>query len=135
MRTKALIASVAAMLIAAAYGFGYYSEHRPRRAAENQVAALQQRVTAAEARLRLGALLGQVLTLKELALRQDYGQALERSSQFFNTVRTEMLADVGLQERLNEVLGERDKVTAALAKGDPTVVEILHGIELRLRRA
>jgi len=29
----------------------------------------------------------------------------------------------------------RDGVTAALAKADPAVVEALHGIELRLRRA
>jgi hypothetical protein len=70
-------------------------------------------------------------------MRQNYGQALDLSSPFFDAVRAEATGspDSGLRDGLNEVLAMRDGVTAALAKADPTVIETLHGIELRLRRA
>ena len=70
-------------------------------------------------------------------MRQNYRQALERSTPFFDAVRAETAraADAGLRDGLSEVLALRDAVTAGLAKADPTVVDTLHGIELRLRRA
>ena len=78
-----------------------------------------------------------MLTVKEVTMRQNYGLALEHSSRFFDAVRTEAAAtlDPGLRDGLNEVLGKRDSVTAALAKADASVIGILHAIELRLRRA
>lgn len=137
MRTKGLIAIAAAAVIGGAYWAGYLPERRVRIAVEAEVGALQTRLATAEARVRLGELLGQALTVKEVAMRQNYGQALELSTPFFDAVRAETAraADAGLRDGLNEVLAMRDEVTAALAKADPTVVESLHGIELRLRRA
>jgi hypothetical protein len=75
--------------------------------------------------------------MKEVAMRQNYGQARELSSVFFDAVRAETArsADSGLVDSLNQVLAMRDEVTATLAKADPAVVETLHGIEVRLRRA
>ena len=137
MRTKAVIAIAAVAVFAGGYLTGYWPERRVRIAAEAETAALQSRLAAAEARLRVGALLGQALTLKEVAMRHNYGQALELSPSFFNAVRDEPARSVSgeLSTLLNEVLTMRDAVTAALAKADPSVVEALHRIELRLRRA
>jgi hypothetical protein len=136
MRTKGVIAILAAAVIAGAYLTGYLPERRVRIAAEAEVGALQTRLATAEARVQVGELLGQALTVKEVAMRQNYGQALELSSPFFDAVGTEMArsAGSGLGDGLNQVLAMRDGVTAALAKADSNVVETLHGIELRLRR-
>lgn len=137
MRKTGLIITTAGVVIAGAYLAGYLPESRGRIAAEAEVGELQMRLAAAEGRVRVGELLGQALTLKEVAKRQDYGQALDLSSPFFDAVRAEAARspDSGSRTGLNEVLAMRDAVTAALAKADPTVIETLHGIELRLRRA
>ena len=42
---------------------------------------------------------------------------------------------MGTIHALNDVLGKRDDVTAALATSEPNVTETLHGIEPGLRRA
>lgn len=127
----------AVAVIAAAYLAGYLPENRQRVAATTEAAALQTRLATAEARVRAGELLGQALTLKEIAIRQDYGQALERSSAFFDAVRGEAATtpEPRLREGLAAVLARRDAVTAALAKTEPTAVELIHDIERLLRGA
>jgi len=137
MRTLGLVLSAAAIAVGAAYWAGYAPERRARLAAEAENGTLQVQLTTAESRIRLGELLGRALTLKDVALRQNYGQALELSTPFFDAVRAETasVADAGLRDGLNQVLAMRDAVTAALARADPTVVETLYGIELQLRRA
>jgi hypothetical protein len=132
---KALAVLAAAILVGGAYVAGYVPERRVRIAAEAEAEALRTRLAASEARVRVGELLGRALTLKDVAIRQDYGRALELSSQFFDAVRTESpRSDVGPPDGLNEILSLRDRVTAALAKADPAVVDTLHDVELRLRR-
>jgi hypothetical protein len=70
-------------------------------------------------------------------MRQDYSQALERSSALFDAIRGEAarISEPQLRDGLNGALAMRDSVTARLAKGEPAAVEILHDIELELRRA
>ena len=70
-------------------------------------------------------------------MRQDYGQALAPSSALFDAVRLEASAapDAGLRTGLDAALSRRDTVTAALAKGDPAVIQSLHDVELALRQA
>jgi len=137
MRTKGLIAIVVAVAIAGAYLAGYLSERTTRVAAEEAAATFQSKLAAAEARVRTGELLGQALTLKEVTMRQNYGQALDLSPAFFEAVRAEEAKspEKGLRDGLNEILAKRDAVTAALATADPAVLETLRSIELGLRRA
>ena len=137
MRVKGLLVIAAAAVLAGAYLTGYWPERRVRIASQTEVGALETRLATAEARIRVGEILGRALTLKEVVMRQNYGQGLELSSPFFDAVRVETArpASSELTDGLNEVLAMRDGVTAALAKADPQVVETLHGIELRLRRA
>lgn len=137
MRTRLIGAVAVVVVIAVAYLAGYWPQRRLRLAAETQARELEAKVTAAEARVRTGEFIGRVLAIKELALRQDYGQALERSSALFDAIRRDaaMISDPQLRDGLNGALGMRDGVTARLAKGEPAAVEILHDVEVELRRA
>lgn len=137
MRTRLIGAAVVVIVIAVAYLAGYLPQRRLRLAAETQAGELEARVGAAETRVRIGELLGRALAVKELAIRQDYGQALERSSTFFDAIRREtaMISDTPLRDGLNTALALRDTVTARLAKAEPASVESLHDVELELRRA
>jgi hypothetical protein len=137
MRTKLVIAVAVVVAIGGAYYAGDAAQRTLRRAAEARATALQDRVDAAEARVRVAELLGKALTLKETAVLQNYGQALALSSPFFDAVRAEeMQAPAGpLRDGMTYVLAQRDMVTTGLAKSDPFVVGSLHDIELRLRMA
>lgn len=137
MRAKAITAAVAIGAIAVAYVIGYWPERRARTAAESQVQELQMRLDAAEARLRTGEILGRTLVLKEVAARMNYGQARDMASPLFDALRQEAsrTSDNALKAVLNELLGMRDPVTAALATADPAVVDSIHQMELRLRAA
>ena len=130
-------AAAALVLIAGAYLVGYLPEHSLRTAAESEATALRERLGTAEARVRLGRLLGDALTLKEAAMRQNYGQAQDLSSAFFDRVREEATASAtgDFQSVLNGILSRRDSITASLTRGDPEVAEVLHSMELQLRRA
>jgi hypothetical protein len=137
MRRAGLIAVAAVVLLGAAYLAGYLPERSRRIAAAEQAASLQAAFAGAESRVRVAALLGQAITLKEVAMRQNYGQALELSPRFFDAVRAEALqsADASLRSGLEEISARRDALTAALAKTEPAVVDTLHQIEVRLRVA
>jgi hypothetical protein len=136
VRTKVIWVLAAAVGVGAAYVAGYWPERGQRIAAEGQVEALETNLTLAEAHVRTGALLGRVLTIRELIMRQDYGQALERSSALFDDSRRETTAmpDGQLRDTLTGTLTRRDSVTAGLAKADPGTAAILHDVELELRR-
>ncbi|MBI4265479.1 MAG: hypothetical protein HY657_13995 [Acidobacteria bacterium] len=137
MRAKLILAAVIAAVIAGAYLAGYWSERGPRMEAEAQVEALRTDLAAARAQVRVGQLLGRALTLKETAMSQNYGQALDLSSAFFDEVGREAMAatDAALRDDLAGLVAKRDSVTAALAKGDPAIVNTLSEIEVRLRQA
>jgi hypothetical protein len=94
-------------------------------------------LSTAAARLRSSALLDQVLTLKDVAARQNYGAARELSSAFFDAVRKEaaIVMEDRLRNGLSDILARRDAVTAALANGDPSVTATLYEIERLLRDA
>jgi len=139
MNVKKIAIAVAAALIVlvGVYLAGYWPQSRARATAEEQVRTLDGQLIAAQERLRVAELLGQVLTVKEVAARRNYGQAQELSSTFFDAVRIETMStgDSVLRNALNDVLGRRDVVIAALATSDPAVTEALHELELLLRRA
>ena len=72
-----------------AYLVGYWPEHQGRKALEGQVASLQVELAEAQARVRLGGLLGQILAAEDAVFAQNYGQAQALSSKFFDAVRAE----------------------------------------------
>lgn len=137
MRVKLIGVVVAVVVLIVAYLIGYLPERRQRVAAEARADSLQTTLTLAEARLRGGELLGDLLTVRELVARQDYGQARERSSALFDAIRREAMTTPvpELQTGLNNALAQRDNITAGLAKGEAATATALHTIELDLRRA
>lgn len=137
MPWKRIAAIAAVVLVAGAFLTGYLPEHRLRTAAERDALALRQQLSAAEARVRMGQLLGEALALREVVMRQNYGQARELSSAFFDSVRREAAATPLDEFRsvLDEVLSRRDAVTASLAKADAAILEALRTMEVRMRRA
>ena len=70
-------------------------------------------------------------------MRQNYGQAQELSSSFFNSIRAEATATPlnEFRDVLNGVLSRRDSITSSLTKAEPGVVERLHDVEVRMRGA
>ncbi len=137
MGRKRIVAIVAIVILGAAYLAGYVPERQQRATAQMEIERLQNNLIAAEDRVRSGELLGRLLMVREVTARQDYGQAQELSSAFFDAVRAEVSTthDSQLRDGLNAGLGKRDAVTAALAKADAGAIEILHTIELQLREA
>jgi hypothetical protein len=137
MRKIFLLLVVAAVLLLAAYVAGYWPQRERMSALETEKAALQQRADAAEAKVRAGALLGELLTLKETVQEMNYGQARGLSSPFFDHVRAEAgrTMDGGVKQALESIQTLRDPVTIALTQGDAAALNHLREAERRLRAA
>ena len=136
-RTRMIAIAGGVVVVGAVYLTGYLPQRSQRLAAEAEVRILTERLAASEARGRISALLGRALAVTDAASRQNYGQAQELASAFFDQVRAEaaVTIDAGARDALAEILSRRDAVTASLSKGEPGVVEVLQAIELRLRSA
>ena len=128
---------VVVVLIAAAYVAGFWPQRERIGVLQAENVTLQQRAEAAEARVRAGALLGELLTLKEVVQDLNYGQARGLSSPFFEHVRAEAgrMTDAGLKQALETILATRDPVTVALTQGDAAALTHLRESERRLRQA
>jgi hypothetical protein len=125
------------VLAGLAYLVGYWPEHRRRKALEEQVTSLQAEVVEAQARVRLGVLLGQLLAAEDAVSAQNYGQAQAFSSKLFDAVRAEATrtAPGSLRDTLEKVDRMRDPVTASLTRGDPQALTLLRDAEALLRNA
>ena len=128
---------LAVVALAVAYGAGYWPGSRRAAAVEAEKAQLQQQLQAAEARVRAGQLLGELLALKETVQEMNYGQARSLSSPFFDHVRMEVgrTPDAAVKQALESIQGSRDAVTIALTQGDAAALSHLRAAEGRLRVA
>jgi hypothetical protein len=125
------------VLAGLAYLGGYWPEHQRRLALGGQVGSLQVELAEAQARVRLGGLLGQLLAAEDAVSAQNYGQAQALSSKFFDAVRSEATrtAAGSLRDALEKVGGMRDPVTASLTRGDPQALTLLRDAETLVRNA
>ena len=125
------------VLAGLAYLVGYWPERQRRQALEGQVASLQVQLAEAQARVRLGDLLGQLLAAKDAVSAQNYGQAQALSSKFFDAVRSEATrtAPGTFKDALERVAPMRDPVTASLTRGDPQALTLLQDAETQVRNA
>jgi len=71
------------------------------------------------------------------ATQKNFGLAAETSSQFFGRARemTNQTQDAASKKALEGLLASRDKVTAALAKGDAAAVDELEELFVKTRQA
>ena len=133
---KKYVAISVLVLLAVAFFAGYWPEHQRRVAAEDQVGTLLQQLSDAENRVRLGNLLGQLLTLTDVVSDKNFGQAQGYSTAFFDGLLAESArSQAPFKPALDELLQVRDQVTAGLTRGDPATIDVLQRSLTRLRRA
>ena len=134
---KRYFAALLIVLAGLAYLVGYWPEHQRLRALEGQVTSLQVQLAEAQARVRLGGLLGQLLAAEDAVSAQNYGQAQALSSRFFDAVHAEaaQTAAGSFKDTLEKVGRMRDPVTASLTRGDPQALTLLREAETLVRNA
>jgi len=134
---KRYFAALVIVLAGLAYLAGYWPEHQQRQALEGQVTSLQAQLAEAQARVRLGGLLGQLLAAEDAVSAQNYGQAQALSSAFFDAVHAEATrtAAGSFKDALEKVGRLRDPVTASLTRGDPQALALLRDAEALVRNA
>jgi hypothetical protein len=130
-----LFSAAIVILLAIAYVAGYWPERQRRVALDGEVASLEQRLAATDAHVRLGKVLGELLHVIETIEAMNYGEAQSLASRFFEAARAEAerTSDAAIRAVLQSVLQNRDAVTAALARGDATVLSTFRSMELQLR--
>lgn len=71
------------------------------------------------------------------AAQKNYGLAAQTTSDFFNRVREAAGAtdNAARRQALENLMKDRDSITAALAKGDPAAVQMLQSMYLDARAA
>jgi type II secretory pathway pseudopilin PulG len=134
---KKLLVALVVVLVAGAFVYGRWPERQRRIALEAENRALQRQVDEAQARVRLCSLLGQLQGLMRAVSAQNYGEARELSSRFFDDARSEAsrTPEPAFAQSLEAALGLRDAVTAALAQADSKAIEPLRQVEARLEGA
>lgn len=128
---------IVVLLVGAAYVGGYWPEHQQRVTLERETQAIKAQLSEAQARVRLGGLLGQLLALVDAAAARNYGQAQELSSRFFEDLRAESarVPDARTRAVLEGILRARDSVTASLTRSDPAVLDELRQAQVGLQSA
>jgi len=134
---KRYFTALVIVLAGLAYLVGYWPEHQRRQALEGECTSLRVQLAEAQARVRLGGLLGQLLAAEDAVSAQNYGQAQALLSKFFDAVRAEATrtAAGSFNDALEKVDRMRDPVTASLTRGDPQALTLLRDAETLLRNA
>jgi hypothetical protein len=133
---KKIWLAVGAAVVALAFVAGFWPQHRQLTASQATAAALRAQLDAAEARNRLGEVLGQLLRLSDAVRNKNYGEAATESSRYFDAVRQEASrAAPEARSVLNGILNSRDKVTTAIAGTDAGLDTTLRDHERQLRHA
>ncbi len=127
---------VGAALIVLAFLVGFWPQYRQLTASRETAGTLQTQLDAAEARLRLGDVLGHLLRLSDAVHMKNYGEAATLSSIYFDAVRQEASrASSDNSAVLRSILGSRDQVTTAIAATETGLDVTLREQERQLRRA
>lgn len=117
---KALILAV---VILAAFLFGYIPQH-------SAAAALRQQLDSCSRRLEFAALKNAIGLTYVAVTEKNYGEAAKYATRFFDRARLLAAESQNSSARpvLQNVLSQRDKITAGLARGDPGVVSDIQAI-------
>ncbi len=97
---------------------------------------LQKQQAASREKLRLAELNNQLGMLMIVTQERNFGEAKERSTQFFDALRqfTQDTQDNGLREKLMAILNRRDEITADLAAVNAGVAEKLRALYREMYR-
>jgi hypothetical protein len=111
---------VAAGVLIAVFALGYIPSCVSARSAEERNIRLQQNLKLADLRGHLG-------MASYEANRNNYANAAQQSTEFFNGLRETISStnDASLKQNLEKFLARRDEITTNLAQADPAVKEKL----------
>ena len=134
MKNKVILWGV---LLAAGFLIGFIPQFRARIQLETKLAQANSEFEAARLSSRQNALRDSISLAYLEATRKNYGTAAEHASSFFNQVRdlsTQPDAE-SLRQALQSWLESRDALTAALARGDASAIDLLQELLLKTFRA
>ena len=126
MKNKTIVAAIALITV---FLVGFVPQYVKVNRLENELRQSRQEATGAELRDLIGFAYVQ-------ASQKNYGLAAETSSRFFSRVRevANQTQDANRRKGLDDLLALRDSVTAALAKGDASVVGDLQQLFVKARQ-
>jgi hypothetical protein len=112
--------AIAAGVLIAVFGAGYVPSCVSARSAEQRNIRLQQNLKLADLRGHLG-------MASYEANRNNYANAAQQSTDFFNGLRETIndASDATLKQNLEKIAARRDEITTNLAQADPAVKEKL----------
>jgi hypothetical protein len=128
---KRLTLGLVLLCIGGAFALGWWPEHQRRLALEQELNQDRARFAASESGVRVCQLQDRLLSLLDLIDAKDYSAAQSASSAFFDGVRAETMNPTHRPE-FDKILAQRDEVTVALARSDPTVGDTLRAMRAPL---
>jgi hypothetical protein len=127
MRNKVIIGIAAAVVV---FLLGFVPQYLKARRVDGELQSARQQNAAEQLRDIIGLVYFQ-------ASQKNYGLAGETASRFFTRARevASRMPDATGRKALENLSAPRDKITAALAKGDPGVMNDLQALFLSTRQA
>lgn len=125
------------ILIGVAYVLGFWPQYQKAQASQRQVAEMSAELTAAQSRVRLYQLQNSLIAVVRQTSQKNYGEASKLSTKFFDDARIEVQRQTNpkVKTALESILQQRDAVTAALAKGDPSALGLLEPLATTMFQA
>jgi hypothetical protein len=127
MRNRLVVWSIVIVVVFLA---GFLPEYAKARRLDNELQKIAQESSRAELRDQAG-------LVYFLASQKNYGLAAGAAARFFARAAevASQMHDANASKPLQDLLNLRDKITAALAKGDPGVLNDLQTLYVNTRRA
>ena len=133
---KKVLAIVALVLLGAAYLGGYWPQHRQLLSAQQSAVQAQQQLASVQAVARICRLENDLLALIGQTENQNYGNARGLSNSFFDELRREANRDQNAPYKadLENILAQRDAITAGLARADASTAATLRQILVQMQQ-
>ena len=128
---KRALTVIVIVLIAVAYGLGFWPQYQKAQKAQSDLKTVSAEMGVLQGQVRLCRLQDSLLALVKSTTEKNYGDAGAISTGFFTAVGDEVSrqTDPQVKAGLTSILQQRDAVTAALAKGDPSALTLLQPIQ------
>lgn len=131
MKNKLILWGV---LLAGGFLLGLVPQYMKTRQQGGELAGARQQLAGCQASAQLATLRDQAALMYLQANRMNYGSAADESRRFFDEAQriAAETTDAGIKKALSDVLGKRDAITAALARGDAAVITDLQQLVEKL---
>lgn len=122
------------ILIGAAYVLGFWPQYQKRKSSQRQLELANVQVANLQSRIQLYQLQHDLLGVIRQTEQKNYGQASALSTKFFDAIRIDLPRQTQpkVKTALQSILQQRDAVTSALAKADPSALGLLQPLENKM---